>query len=444
MTLFNKTWMIALLAALSGAQLFAAASDVSKEGFFAAQSNFGADLPSDKIYPDGREFLYTFFSVGGGTEQESMRFYPEEVYQQYLKEFKDAGFTVLGPSYELDGRLLQDAKDHDMKLLYTVGIDMKFHSKEPVKMTDEEIKKVIGEQVSAVADNDEIIMWYLIPEEIRYWYKNEMAYLKAATEAIRENDPQGRPIWFYEPCHRPAAAMVKTSGDVDVIGKGMYTNGVGKTHERVWNRWSMQQETEAEELLGRDMLVLSLPEMYIQPADEDLKWIDTWVKNDVFTSLVDGAEGIVVFSARRRPNFEAFAQYYKAYLDLAPLLLGEDGLGQVFLFGEDRDDLHMAILSGPETAVMSSFPGAKVTEPIEYPSVAMADKVYKGKRYITLVNSTEEEIEAVVGGIPYMPIETDNLLDDAGPYTTFEGEIQVTLPPLGVAVYELSPAGASS
>ncbi|MGE9289912.1 MAG: hypothetical protein ACQKBT_02910 [Puniceicoccales bacterium] len=440
--------MIVLHAVLAGCifqiEAVAAAGEVEAEGFFEADSDFGTSLPADKIYPSGSEFLFTFFSIGGGTPDEMEAFFPEEEYQAYLQEFKDAGFTVIGPGYELDPRLLQDAEDHDMKLLYSVGIDMKFHSKEPLELSPEEIKEQIGEQVRAVVDNDRIAMWYLKPEEMRHWRKNEMAYLQAATEAIRENDPQGRPIWFYEPNHRTAKALSVTSQYVDVIGKGMYTNGAGKHHGRVWNRWSMQQQLIAEENVGRDLLVLSMPGMYRQPDEEDLEWIPTWVTYDVIGSMVDGAEGVVVFSLRRRPKFEAHELYYDAYKALAPVILGEDGLGQVFLFGVDRDDLTLDILSGPEVAIMEPYRGARIADPIEFPSVTMANKVYKGKRYVVLVNSTTESIDAVVSGLPYQQIEVDELLDDAEPYRVFEGDIHATLPPYGVKVFEMAPVDSSN
>tara|TARA_R100000027_G_scaffold53229_3_gene42081 strand:+ start:7472 stop:8812 length:1341 start_codon:yes stop_codon:yes gene_type:complete len=438
-----KILFAAIVGCFSSGEAVAAAGEVKAEGFFEADSDFGASLPADKIYPMGSEFLFTFFSIGGGTPDDMEAFFPEEEYQAYLKEFKDAGFTVIGPGYELDPRLLQDAEDHDMKLLYSVGLQMNFHSKEPRVLSSEEIKEQVGEQVKAVADNDRIAIWYLKPEELRHWRKNEMEYLKAATEAIRENDPQGRPIWFYEPNHRSAKSLSATSQYTDVIGKGMYTNGAGKHHERVWNRWSMDQEKLAEETIGRDLLVLSMPGMYRQPAEEDLELIPAWVTYDVFGSMVDGAEGIVVFSLRRRPNFDAVDQYYDTYKELAPIVLGEDGLGQVFLFGVDRDDLAVDIVSGPETAVLESYRGARVTEPIEYPSITIANKVYKGKRYVVLVNSANESIDAVLSGLPYMQIEVDELLDDAESYRVFEGDIHLTLPPYGVKIYEMAPADAS-
>ncbi len=422
------------------ANLFGAAGEVSPEGFFEAEGDFGASLPADAIYPEGRELMFTFFSVGGGTEEESMKKYPEETYQALLKEYKDAGFTVLGPSYELDDRLLGDAEEHDMKVIYTVGIPMNFHSKEPLEFTPEEIKKTIGEQVSAVANNERIVWWYLIPEELRYWRKNELGYLQAATEAIRENDPKGRPIYMYEPNHRDAKALAKTSEYLDIVGKGMYTDYAVKWNERAWNRWSMQQETLAEEAVGRDLIVLSLPGMFTQPPEDTLQWIDAWVRHDVILSLVDGAEGIMVFSLRRRPDFEAHAQYYEAYKKLAPLVMGEDGLGQVYLFGEKRDDLTLDILSGPDTVEVPPPGPASKDGPLTYPSVVLDNRIYKGKRYITLVNSSDEAVEVVVGGIPYMTLVAHDVLSDAPEFSVVEGEIMAALPPFGVSVFELSLA----
>ena len=56
----------------------------------------------------------------------------------------------------------------------------------------DEIREKITEQVRAVADRTEIAWWYLAPEELRYWRKNELTYLQVASEAIHDADPLGR------------------------------------------------------------------------------------------------------------------------------------------------------------------------------------------------------------------------------------------------------------
>lgn len=120
---------------------------------------------------------------------------------------------------------------------------MNFHAKAPEKPLDlsiAEIRQQIAEQVAKVVDRKSICWWYVTPEEIRYWRKNEMDYLRAATGAIRAADPLKRPIWMYEPNFRDAASLMKAGKYLDIIGKGVYVNLADYQESRVGcvGRWS--------------------------------------------------------------------------------------------------------------------------------------------------------------------------------------------------------------
>ena len=86
----------------------------------------------------------------------------------------------------------------------------------------------------------------------------------------------------------------------------MYTNYSGHRADRAWNIWSIQQELEAKKILQRDdLVILALPEMFQQPKEEELPLVPSWVRYDVYSALVTGAQGIVVFSAIKRSKFTA-------------------------------------------------------------------------------------------------------------------------------------------
>jgi len=179
-----------------------------------------------------------------------------------------------------------------------------------------------------------------------------------------------------------------------------------------------------------------VPEMFQQPAPEDLAQVPAWVRHDVYAALVAGAKGVVVFSASHRRDFAAREAYLSAYLGVARELCGAMNLGQVFLFGERRNDLQVEVTQGPQKVSMV-FPSGGVKDPIEYPSLSWANLAYGSPRYLIVVNSSHERIEAIVGGLPYGRVMVSDLLAGAKPFVAPEGEFPVDLTPLGVKVFHI-------
>lgn len=304
--------------------------------------------------------------------------------------------------------------------------------REALQLTPEEIREQITEQVLAVADREEIAWWYLGPEELRYWRKNEITYLEVAADAIRQADPLERPVWMYDPGHRNAATLAHTVKHLDVCGKGMYTNYSGQRENRVWVRWTMEQEIEAIRAANPSAIPIAVPEMFQDPPEELLPMIPTWVRHDVYLSLMSGAKGMIVFSGWRRPKFSAFDAYFHAYAGCAREINGPLNLGRVFLFGERRNELRARVLDGP----------ARVTtahkEPVEYPSVAICDVAHAGGRYLFLANSANEPVRVAVEGLPQAPVGMENLFDPNDKQTVPLGRFELALESLEVRALRLS------
>ena len=291
-----------------------------------------------------------------------------------------------------------------------------------------------------MANNRRIVCWNLHPEEIRPWRKNEIEYLEVASKAIRDNDPFKRPIWTYDPAHANAKRLSKIAPSVDYLAKGMYTNYAGRKNARVFCRWTIEQEIEAFKLAGKEGIPLALPEMFQQPAEEELEKIPAWVKHDVYLGLVSGAKGIVVFSARKRPKFPAYDTYFNAYVEVGKQLLGPMRLADVFLFGERRNDLLVEVTDGP-AEIEFVFASGGVKEPIKYPSLAHLDVALGNDRYLFVVNSANEPVTASIGGMPYNAVRAVSLLDNAEPIDVAEGEFEYRFAPLEVKAFKLERRG---
>jgi len=305
-----------------------------------------------------------------------------------------------------------------------------------------------------VADRKSICWWYLGPEEIRYWYRNEMAYLKAATEAIRAADPLQRPIWMYEPNFRSAASLVKTGQYLDVIGKGAYVNLAGYQDNRIWVRWSVEQEVAAIAKLAeandsRTRIPLIMPELCRDPADPARDHlIPRWVRHDVYLGLMSGAKGVAIWSLFRRADVRRTWQiWYDAYGHVATDLTGPLQLGQVFLFGKPANQFPVRTVAGPKEVELTKSASKKLEvgttsdsekqkERVMYPSMSVSEYQYNGATFLFLCNSSSS------GRVTYQaPVANDrfavvDLLARRG-YTHKNDRLYGWLEPLEVKCYRI-------
>jgi len=410
------TLVMALLAAAAWAQ------PGPKAGvFFRPAPDKSASLPADQVFPKGRVFPFGFYSIHGLAA---------------TQQAKKDGVTLLGPVYgNKDAAVLADAKEAGLPMVHTIGLPKE--KVEEGKLTDEEIIKAIREQVEKVKDEKAIAWWNLKPEELRSWRKPEMRYMELAAKTIRDTDPLKRPVWMYDPGHRSAKGLEPSARNLDIVGKGMYTNYSGMKDSRVWCRWSIEQELAAIKAANSKAVPIAVPEMFQQPKDpEDVKLIPAWARHDVYAALVAGAQGVMVFSFAQRKNFEARDAYYAAYAQVAAELTGKLDLGRVFLFGERRDDLALSVTAGPDKVSMV-FPSGGVKEPITYPSVSMANLALGADRTLVLVNSAAQPVELMVEGLPYGRTMVQDLLAGKPEFVAPEGDFPVELPPLGVKVFRI-------
>jgi hypothetical protein len=139
-----------------------------------------------------------------------------------------------------------------------------------------------------------------------------------------------------------------------------------------------------------------------------------------------------VFSLAHRAGFSqsSWEAYYNAYVQTAKELNGERALGQVFLFGEWRNDLRLTITAGEQSVWPQLKPGF-IDEIYAYPSVTMANIAYGNKRYVFLVNSSEEPVEVRIDGFPAETIYARDAFTEQ-PLPVIEGSLTLAMPGLGV------------
>ena len=366
-------------------------SFASDADFFKNSPDKGLGLPADKLYPQGRIFAFSGYSP-----------HPND-----YKKLLASGFTALGPVYGKFDEFLKTCEKLKVKCLYQVHpyVDGKKINKKDHLYKDEykpdwnAIMSSIKGIVKKHAANPDIAWWTLTPEELRYWQKNEYTYLQKAVKAIHESDPLKRPVYMYSPGHRNGKALSNVAKYLDIIGKGCYPNYSSQKNSRIWVRWTMEQELEAIRIAGRkDIVPILLPEMFQEPKPEEVKLIPAWVRHDTYLGLVSGAKGVLIYSLWPRKKFPSHPIYLNAFCKVASEINGKAGLGQVFLFGQAKNDLKLKISSGPATAVCKVR--SRKTQTFTYPSISFANIAYKKERYLVAVNSTEQNVKAEFSGFP--------------------------------------------
>ncbi len=385
---------------------------VKLDAFF-AHVDRGVGLPADKVYPQGRIFPYMGYSGKNAEDAAS-------------------GFSVGGHHYgplAKQKEKLASAKAAGLPYIYGVGLEGSFHKDPPIRFTEESLRAEIRRQVSEVMGDAAVAWWYLRPEELRMWRRNEKDYLRTAADEIRKTDPHGRPVWMYDPNHRTSEGLIATGEHLDIIGKGCYVNLAGYQDDRVWVRWTMLQETTACAALmkqdGRRRTPIVMPQLSKDPEDPALDaMIPTWVRHDVYLGLICGARGVAIWSLfPRREVKRTHRVFYDAYARAGRELTGKLGLGQVFLFGEDRADLTVRQTSGPQTVELFTGPRNKLEEGTmaeeekqrhthRYPALATREITYAGRRYLFLCNSTRETVGCEIGGVPTHGAVVEDLFDD--------------------------------
>jgi hypothetical protein len=416
-----------------------ATNQVNKSGAFFADVDTGRNLSPNQIYPRGR--IFPFMGYSGKNAEDAAH-----------------GFTVGGPHYGTQSgqkKKLSSAKDAGLPFVYGIGLEGGFTHKPPLKYEESKLRKEIQRQVLEVADDPGVVWWYVRPEEIRCWRRNELEYLKIVTETIRASDPYKRPIWMYEPNNRTAESLKKTGQYLDIIGKGTYVNLAGFRNDRIWVRWSLEQEVEAAEALkladGRTRTPIVMPELCRDPdnpAQDSL--ISTWIRHDIYLGLLSGAKGVAIWSLFPRGGVRrTFRIHYNAYAAVATELTGPKKLGEVFLFGKHRKYLTVKYLEGPKTVKLFTGPRNKLeagTLSKEeqknythiYPSITRSEIVFQGRHYLFLCNSSQKPITCSISSFPEEKLEIRDIFNNTSLQLSAE-TLECTLPPWNVYAIEILP-----
>ncbi len=355
-----------------------------------ALSESGWAAPGD-LYPQGDVFCFTFYSTKPADSVSSLAH----------------GATAIGPYYGTQSDDLARAETYDTKFLYKV---------EPPSMagmgpadrddpgfvwpSDTQISNEVAAIVSVMQANPHIGLWDMEPEEMRWFKPQEMHYLDVVYEAIHANDPSNRPVYMYEPNHRTASDLEKAVIYQDLCAKGTYVSAVDSgafKYNRIWARWSMQQELTAIANANTSATPWIVLWMAADAGAGEFGYIDDWCRHDAYMGLIMGGKGIQIWSGFRGragfsdPHFDA---YLDGYLSVAEDLNGALDLAPVFLYGTKQGDVNMNITSGP-TSLQLDYRG----QTNFYPPITYLSTIHGGTEYLFMVNSATQDVTATFSGL---------------------------------------------
>lgn len=411
------------------------------QGFFTPPAPPPASLPADQVYPRGRVFPFIGFSGKAQWQKEN-------------------GYTVFGPVYGDEAnqlKALAEAKAAGLPFIFKLGLEMNFLAKDgapAVQMKPNEVRDAIAKQAAAALADPAVCWWYVTPEELRFWTPAEMEYLEAARKALA-GDPLKRPMWMYEPNNRDAAALSLTGKHQDIMGKGFYCNISGFKDDRVWIRWSAEQEVAALKKLGRKTgLALVMPELAADPEPTEEPLIPVWARHDVYAGLIHGCKGVAIWSLFKRPEVaKTHEVWMTAYATVAKELTGAKALGQVFLFGEARKSLVLTQTEGPATVelALGKARGEEATDisaserrklTAKYPAFSSVELAYGPARYVFLTNDTASPLAIEVKGFP-KGCEVTSIFDDTK-LDGSSGALMVKLDKWGASGLRFNAAGSAA
>ena len=408
----KKGWVgLALLAALVSAMTSRSLADVA--------------IPARATYPWGDQFWFSFYSTIGADSAYAV----------------EHGASGIGPYYGgLAGQVapLAEANELGVNFIYKVILPsmegfspQKADSGEFVWPPDAIIEAETIQVVNDVKGNLDIVMWDLVPEELRHWRASELNYLQLVADTIRQTDPFDRPVMMYEPNHRTVANLSLTVPYQDICAKGTYVQTISSgdfQHHRIWARWSMEQELAAIAAANTNAVPWVMLWMAWDADEGEEYLIEDWCRHDAYMGLIMGGKGISIWSGYRpRAGFENdFQAYFDGYLTVATDLNLERNLAPVFLYGTESTGVTHNVTSGPSSLELD-YPAGTINT---YPPVTYTMREFLGQQYLFMVNSATQSVTLTFSGVPNAP-RTD-LFQGSG-YPASGGSFSITLDPYEVS-----------
>jgi hypothetical protein len=202
------------------------------------------------------------------------------------------------------------------------------------------------------------------------------------------------------------------------------------------HQWARDQVTAAEaadrecpSYTGAKRAAISALAMFRDPDDiteRNEAWLRKAITHDIYTQLAAGIDGFALNTWAESASWSQTTKNLQEslYLEILGQMTGA-GLGSVFLWGDDRDDLSLGIIDGPTT--LDWYGQSK-------PTIQMRNIQYGNNRFVLLVNSSKENIKV---NLSYFPPGMHYLDVISGTWHNLGSTLEETIEPLGVRIFKI-------
>lgn len=411
-------------------------------------------LPEDGIYPLGQRM-----PIGGYSSLTYTHEHPDAYH--HLKIMANAGFSMDGPLYSdqagAPNHYWTAAEELGLKgwhRLFIPNYDGNRHwaavlplmqSPEGRQNLRQQIENMINAVQADPARNAHVVAWYGYPEEAIYRdttpIEEQRDYLRLIHETIMSTDKKKRPYYVIE---RGDSDLVNMTGNACFQDGSMKQNYLirrngyeddTKMRYRM-HQWARDQVATAEtadrecpSYTGAKRAAISALEMFRDPDDlteRNEAWLRKAITHDIYTQLAAGIDGFVVNTWADSTSLSQTTKSLQEnlYLEILGQMSGA-GLGSVFLWGEDRDDLSLEVIDGP--AALDWYGLSK-------PTIQMRNIQYGNSRFVLLVNSAREN---VMVNLSYFPPGMHYLDIISETWHTLGSTFEETIEPLGVRIFKI-------
>lgn len=287
--------------------------------------------------------------------------------------------------------------------------------------------------------------WWNLPEERRYWRKDEMAIVTNYSQWTRKYDPKKRPNYMYMPGNYLATDVKPYVPHLDIIPASVYTTYCLMPH--AWVRWRTETTVEAIRLagakIGPDYLngektPVAVIEMFHEQWSESSPpriMSAAGAYHDFWQCIVSGAQGIIVFSYFHRLDRPEYQKVWQAYCKAASEIAGPEQLGPMVLHGRKVNRIKVKITAGVARTVAFIPHGTKL-KPVSYPAIDTLATEWNNHLYVIAVNSADDPVTAELSGLPEETDEIVPLFEEAETPVK-DGTLKAEFTPLGVHIYKV-------
>lgn len=318
--------------------------------------------------------------------------------ERSITEMADAGYTHVGPFYDLDPAAeATEAIAAGMCLVWQLG-DPDVDRADAIANQDRWIADVRAQLERVLADQEissRISVWTLLPEELDANTSAEAELMARLGELIDDVDPLQRPVAMFSTSNADEIELSAIVSDLDAVAQGQYLVNDGEE----FNRAEIAYRTDRAAQFGDDaggtfvlpVLEHGISDEDVAPADE--VFIEAWVRHDIRTAIASGADGFISFSHAERGRPAIFERYSAAFLQEVAALEAAGLLAARF----DRTPLSVDVQSGPTVEpveeILSS--GDRI---LEWDTATAAELTNGERSWIMLSNHTNEPLRVRVAG----------------------------------------------